>query len=89
MSDSPRVMPDRIREICDLTGLEYCGPECGCRDGAEECDDPGQLVFPYPGEREVQEWVPDWMNCVSIEEVDAWLVEHKYLEAEAAEEKTP
>ena len=83
MSDSPQIKSDRIRAICELTGLEYCGPECDCRDGDE---DPGEKFgFPCGGGREVEEWVPDWMNCVEPDEVDAWLVKHGYLEADAAE----
>lgn len=78
MSTSPQIKSDRIRAICELTGLEYCDSDCGCHDGDE---DPEQFVFPCGGGREAEEWVPDWMNCAPLDEVDAWLVAHEYLEA--------
>ena len=53
----------RIAEICAITGLCFCGPECGCGENSG-------LLFTT---LDMAGGLPDWMNGSSPEEVDCWL----------------
>ncbi len=70
----------RVADICEVTGLEYCGPDCLCHDEPEEEPTP-RMVFPYPGGRDVESWVPTWMDGATPESVGTWLVEQGKLAA--------
>ncbi len=58
-------------ELCDITGLQFCGPECGCGDNS------GLLYFPVCTEPE--EFVPEWMNGEEPYYVEKWLRENGHL----------
>lgn len=60
-------------EIAELTGLVYCGPDCGCGNNS------GLLYFPV--EVEPEPWVPAWMNGAEPHGVEEWLRENGKVES--------
>jgi hypothetical protein len=64
----------KIDIIYDLTGLNYCDEDCGCGENA-------QLWYLPPGQYGVgiADWVPEWMNGVSTDEIWEWLVQNKKI----------
>ena len=58
----------RRQLIAHITGLNFCGRDCGC--GANS-----QLWFFPVGGGYPKPWVPVWMNGAATEEIWEWLVE--------------
>lgn len=65
-------------QLCEITGLNYCGPNCGCGENS------GLLYFPMSDPDAPEDWVPGWMNGATPEEVERWLQENGYAEPQAA-----
>lgn len=55
--------------IARVTGLRYCGADCGCGEHNR------LWWFPIPPDG-VKLWVPGWMNGGDTSEIWDWLVEH-------------
>ena len=61
------MTPEQIDTIAEITGLNYCGENCGCGDNSG--------LFFEDTQDEPHEWLPDWMNGSAPEDVWEWLVE--------------
>jgi hypothetical protein len=70
-------MPKNVEDIIyDLTGLNFCGEDCGCGENS-------QLWYFPPGQmsERIAAWVPRSFNGVDTQEIWQWLVENKRVPA--------
>jgi len=67
----------RRQLIARVTGLNFCGCDCGCGQNNR------LWWFPVGGGRE-NPWVPGWMNGAPTEESWEWLLDHEKGRRKAA-----
>lgn len=64
-----RLPADWEDKISEVTGLNFCGEDCGCGENAQ------LWYFDTPRHRG-PDWVPGWMNGADTDSIWEWLVEN-------------